>query len=317
MQRRRAFTLVELLVVIGIIAVLVGILMPALSSARRQAQTVKCLSSLRQIGIGFHLYSANYAGYWPMAVHEPSSLYTGGQPNLLPLANANQSRWQDKIIPFVAGTQGPALDGYADIYLKYPNDQLRESSVLWGCPAYRLLNDDFVNTGANPLRDNQVRSGYSMNPYTLLPDKGAGNTPGIMPPQSYRERAYHGQSVHGQYFKETQWKRPGGGSHRLLIADGLIHFLELSVRTKAAPFNPAGGHLWYPFDNTGEQANWQKAHFKIDGSRHAKPNVTKMESYNKPVTNALFCDGHAETVSIRQAWNAVVCPGEDVAMPYP
>ena len=67
--RRRAFTLVELLVVIGIIAVLIGLLMPALSAARRQAQSVRDLAALRTLMHAFHAYAGEnrgrvIPGYW-------------------------------------------------------------------------------------------------------------------------------------------------------------------------------------------------------------------------------------------------------------
>src|SRR5436190_19885766 len=92
---RGGFTLVELLVVIGIIALLIGILMPALSKARESANTIKCAANLRSVGQGLAIYIAGNKGTLPASyVYEGMSL---GPPQLPAAATNGYLHWSGLI----------------------------------------------------------------------------------------------------------------------------------------------------------------------------------------------------------------------------
>ena len=119
---RKAFTLVELLIVIGIIAVLIAILLPALNGARRHAQEIKCRANLRSLGQGLAMYN-NSTGYFPgcyvlntHVVWAPRlRVFLNGERGsfLCPARDPDRFTWTDELVAGnVAADRGMTKYGY-------------------------------------------------------------------------------------------------------------------------------------------------------------------------------------------------------------
>lgn len=109
MKRRPGFTLLELLTVIAILTLLIGILIPSLSSARRQAKASACLSNLKGLGTGFAIYLTENKDKFPphrLSYAPPSLAETDSNQKYVNEYNVERPRWQW----FLELEGGPVID---------------------------------------------------------------------------------------------------------------------------------------------------------------------------------------------------------------
>jgi prepilin-type N-terminal cleavage/methylation domain-containing protein len=118
-SKSKGFTLVELLVVIGIIALLISILLPALNRARDKAIRIKCLAQLRQLGQMAFIYAANYKGHLPIGAMALNA--NGGQT-----ANLNEEYVTDEMY---------TAFGFKDIEDSLGNWNGLPLAPVWVCPS--------------------------------------------------------------------------------------------------------------------------------------------------------------------------------------
>ena len=104
---RRAFTLIELLIVVGVIALLIGILLPALGRARAASQKTACLAQLADVGRSFEMYrNDNDLRHPPAAIHPLSNAVPGADGQ--PITPADEE-WQPELRTFLAPYSGDGM----------------------------------------------------------------------------------------------------------------------------------------------------------------------------------------------------------------
>ncbi|MEO8137687.1 MAG: prepilin-type N-terminal cleavage/methylation domain-containing protein [Betaproteobacteria bacterium] len=264
----RAFTLVELLVVIGIIAVLIGVLLPALNKARQQSQSVACLSNMRQLGQGLVMFAQEHKGYLPKGWFNARPAITGltGTGDALPGDFAASDSWRYRY----------PMWGWDYVMLQY----VGKSKNIFACP-----------TDSEPqlrgLFDNP-EYGFDQN---LLTDKfDADDLAG-----SYRINLSDLLNKQYDAMKITQIKKPSlaivfleGGPKAAgrLPQDGPLH--HVATWENDLPYGEA--KIGPPNTNAATNAANRK---NIAWNRHNKR------------SNYTFADGHAESLVYEDTWKPI------------
>ena len=154
-KRRRAFTLVELLVVISIVGVLVGLLLPAVQQARESARRLSCKNNLRQLALALHTYESAHAVLPPGYLHK----FGGGQANHMGFA------WGTMLLPQLEQTALYDRFEFALPVFDAANLTPRETPLnVFLCPTDTYSAGNFVirDASTNPM-ERYAAASYAAN----------------------------------------------------------------------------------------------------------------------------------------------------------
>lgn len=315
---RRAFTLAELLIVVAIIGVLISILLPTLGAARRSANSVKCLSALKDLGAAFQMYAQDNSRAYPVAYWAPGV-------NVIP-GTASVRPWQDFLVKYVhkkesavksvGGTDAADLSSY----------QQSGSSVLFGCPQFTFEANYDPNALPSGGAANMFNSGYGMNIYGMAPYQITGGPPEWQATQkqpgttnltnnpgnfalinSTATGAGGLPAYYGQFIKMEQWSRRG--ATKALLADSNT-FAMIHYRGTTTGNAPSKSTITFqPLSQANPATVTNRV--DVDGFRHLAPTNDRKKGINAKGVNMLFADGHAASVTPIEAWIAIFGAGSD------
>jgi prepilin-type N-terminal cleavage/methylation domain-containing protein/prepilin-type processing-associated H-X9-DG protein len=226
-DRTKGFTLVELLVVIGIIAVLIAILLPALNKARQSAASVKCASNLRQIFVGVTLYNNQNRLYYPRlggnVPQDPSGAYASfGWPQKLIYTGAFTRYTAPEAGSRTSGAWDASFSSVMRSLFKCPTVEptIPNSGNDVRTGSYGANSDVFDNVASFPLRHFRVTDVKAPGRFILLGETSGRRTlesglrmirpPNLTEPNRWSLRHMEGANWifadgHHEYHKQEVW----------------------------------------------------------------------------------------------------------------